>query len=296
MENIVLIGVDGSPESLGAAHWALKEASLRRWGAWFANVFPPSPAADPQVEAAYLRAARRAADLVFAQLQPIARELQVPSHYRALAGRASEVLAQLSAGAQLSVVGRRNRTGFTSRLGSVSSALAAHSHCPTAVIPHGHEPKDASSPDPASGRSRFAGEIVAAVEPGPAARAVLSAAADMARRHNLPMNVVTVGPDTDTEGAVGDLLAAIKRKTPNLHCISHTLHGRPVHEIAEAARESWLLVLGTRGISGLSGLARGSVSQALLAHVSSPVMVVPLPSRTDGKERQQRDPEHQEKR
>jgi nucleotide-binding universal stress UspA family protein len=140
MENVVLVGVDGSPESLRAADWALAEASGRRWQIAFANIFPPSATADPQVEAAYLLAARRAAELIFEELQAAARALHVRFHGHVLSGRASDVLVQLSAGAGLSVVGRRNRTGFTSRMGSVSSALAAHSHCPTAIIPHGWQP------------------------------------------------------------------------------------------------------------------------------------------------------------
>ncbi|WP_171059492.1 universal stress protein [Arthrobacter crystallopoietes] len=116
---------------------------------------------------------------------------------------------------------------------------------------------------------------MAAVEPGSAAPGVLSAAADMALRHGLPLNVVTVGPGTDPDPALTDALDRIRRQHPKLQCRAHTLSGKPVHEIAEAARQSWLLVIGTRGISGLTGMVRGSVSQALLQHASSPVLVVP---------------------
>lgn len=275
MQNLVLAGVDGSPESLDAARWALTEACARRWSIRFANILPPAQVTDPQLQAAYPHAAWQAAALVFEDLQAAAKDLGVPAQCELLSGRASQVLVKLSARAGLSVVGHRNRTGLTGRLGSVSSALAAHGHCPTVVIPYDRHPHACPAYDrPAADMSRFAGEIVAAVEPGPSAAAVLRAAAEMARRHNRSLNAITVGSTTTAESGIADLLARLQAKHPGLRSSIHTLSGRPVHEITEAARDSWLLVTGTRGLSGLPGMLRGSVSQALLHHVTSPVLVI----------------------
>lgn len=276
MENRVLAGVDGSVESLDAAHWALAEASIRSWPILFATVRPPPQVVHPQVEVAYQHAAWQAADPLFEELKTAARARGVTAHCKLLAGQTSDVLVKLSAKAGLSVVGHRDRTGLPSRLGSVASALAAHAHCPTAVIPYGQHPR----PDPADDRPtadmpRFAGQIVAAVEPGPSAAAVLSAAADMAQRHHRPLNAVTVDSATEGQSVLSDLLARLQAKHQGLRCSLHTLSGSPVHEITEAARDSWLLVVGTRGISGLPGMLRGSVSQALLQRATSPVLVVP---------------------
>jgi nucleotide-binding universal stress UspA family protein len=55
-------------------------------------------------------------------------------------------------------------------------------------------------------------------------------------------------------------------KAPRLH-IATACH--------EAARGARLLVLGSRGLSGIPGIVRGSVSQAILENTSSPVLVVP---------------------
>lgn len=276
MENLVVAGVDGSPESRRAAQWALAEASARRWPILFVTVRPPPQVADPRVEVAYHHSAWQAADPLFEELKADAKALGVSAHCKLLVGQASDALVKLSAKAGLSVVGHRDRTGFPSRLGSVASALAAHAHCPTAVIPSGQHPQpDPTGDRPAADMSRFAGQIVAAVEPGPSAAAVLSAAADMAQRHNRSLNAVTVDPATEGQPVLPDLLARLQAKHQGLRCSVHTLSGRPVHEITEAARDSWLLVVGTRGISGLPGLLRGSVSQALLQHVISPVLVVP---------------------
>lgn len=276
MENLVVAGVDGSPESRGAAQWALAEASARRWPILFVKVHPPLQVADPQVEVGYRHSARQAANALFEELKSAAKALGVTVHCKLLAGHPGDVLVELSAKAGLSVVGHRDRTGLPSRLGSVAAALAAHAHCPTAVIPAGLSPEsDPTDERPDADTSRFAGNIVAAVDPGPAAAAVLSAAADMARRHHRSLHAVTVGPAADGQSEIPELLARLTATHEELRYSVHTLDGRPVHEIAQAARDSWLLVVGTRGIGGLSGLLRGSVSQALLQHVTSPVLVVP---------------------
>lgn len=135
MENVVLVGVDGSPESRGASRWALLEAGSRHWPIWFVHVFSNPTIADPSVDSAYLRTAHRDAERLFQGLETEAGHLGISSQGLAVPGRANEVLVKLSNDAALTVVGRRHHTGIGARLSSVSSALAAHSHCPTAVIP-----------------------------------------------------------------------------------------------------------------------------------------------------------------
>lgn len=176
------------------------------------------------------------------------------------------------------MVGRRNRAGFPSRLGSVSAALAAHSSCPTAVIPATWRQGLLSADSAAvSERGRFSGQIVAAVEAGPAALSVLAVAAGMAQCHGVPLCAVTVGSDgAEREDGLWllDLLFKIRRRHPLLPCGSCIVSGTPALGIMEAARGARLLVIGTRGVSGLPGLVRGSVSQAVLETASSPVLVV----------------------
>jgi nucleotide-binding universal stress UspA family protein len=50
--------------------------------------------------------------------------------------------------------------------------------------------------------------------------------------------------------------------------------GDPIGVLAEEARQAQLLVLGTRGLGGLSGLLAGSVAVALAAKAPAPVVVV----------------------
>jgi nucleotide-binding universal stress UspA family protein len=48
---------------------------------------------------------------------------------------------------------------------------------------------------------------------------------------------------------------------------------RPAQALIEAARGARLIVVGSRGRGGFTGLALGSVSQAVLHHASCPVLV-----------------------
>lgn len=86
MENVVLVGVDGSPESGRAAEWAFAEAASLKWRIWFANIVPPAPVTDPRVELGYLRGAVREAELIFGSLMAEAESRGVPAQSRVIGG------------------------------------------------------------------------------------------------------------------------------------------------------------------------------------------------------------------
>jgi nucleotide-binding universal stress UspA family protein len=53
----------------------------------------------------------------------------------------------------------------------------------------------------------------------------------------------------------------------------------PARAILAAAQGAWLVVLGSRGLGGFTGLLLGSVSQQVTHHSPCPVMIVPDPDR-----------------
>ena len=59
----------------------------------------------------------------------------------------------------------------------------------------------------------------------------------------------------------------------------HVVQGHPVRVLLDAAADADLLVVGTRGHGGFTGMLLGSVSQHLSAHSPCPVVVVPPPGR-----------------
>lgn len=57
------------------------------------------------------------------------------------------------------------------------------------------------------------------------------------------------------------------------------VRGNPVRVLIDAAQSAALLVVGSRGLGGFSGLLLGSVSQGLMHHAPCPVVIVPHPAR-----------------
>lgn len=56
------------------------------------------------------------------------------------------------------------------------------------------------------------------------------------------------------------------------------IEGDPAHNLIELSRDASLLVVGSRGRSGLAGALLGSVSGACAAHAACPVLVVHPPA------------------
>src|SRR5262245_1198765 len=132
----IVVGVDGSPASKKALRWAARLAATE--GAYLEAVIAwdlphtygwTAYPGDWDVEAMARTTLQETLDDVFGAdrptgLQTLARE-----------GGAARVLLARSEGALMAVVGSRGHGGFTGLLlGSVSTAVAEHAHCPVLVV------------------------------------------------------------------------------------------------------------------------------------------------------------------
>ena len=139
----IVVGVDDSTDAAVALRWALHEAILRNATVEVVHAWQPPMSAlpfggtlvVPVDEAEIDQAARehldRLVDEALAEL-----EGDVPEVTRtALPGAAAMTLVDLSADADLLVVGSHGRTGLRRLLiGSVASAVVQHAVCPVVVI------------------------------------------------------------------------------------------------------------------------------------------------------------------
>jgi len=138
----IVVGVDGSGHSERALEWAVKEAAMRQAPLTVVTVHPPvvqyyGSVRDVQLDAALSERLRKA---VREQTDKVLERLggAVPPQVTvtAVAGFPADELLVASVGADLVVVGARGVGGFTDLvMGSISSQVTRHAHCPVAVIP-----------------------------------------------------------------------------------------------------------------------------------------------------------------
>jgi nucleotide-binding universal stress UspA family protein len=138
---LVVVGVDGSEESIAALSWAARyanaiNAQVRVVAAWHypaaAGIAPVGVAPEPVREQAeqYVREQLNAA---IAKVYPGSAADRVDT--KLAYGHPAQVLLDESGNADLLVVGHRGRGAFTGMLvGSVSTHCVTHATCPVVVV------------------------------------------------------------------------------------------------------------------------------------------------------------------
>jgi nucleotide-binding universal stress UspA family protein len=279
----IIVGYDGSSFSQAALAWALDEAA--RTAAPVELVY----ADEWQVlaPAARLVPARDAdsgglvTDIVSSTLdQAVAKAKKIQPMVAVTAttvhAHAPEALTDLSRRARLVVIGTRGHSAVGGLLGSVSTAVSAHAHCPVVVV---------------RGEAIAAGPVVAGVDGSALAQSVLAFAAEQAAARRAPLRVIRTWPPvtglweetamvthtvTDEERKPFDtLVAGVREAFPGLPAEAEATVAHPAAALTQASAESQLLVVGSRGRGAVRGLLLGSVSQHLLRHSHCAVAVVP---------------------
>lgn len=139
----IVVGVDGSPASIEALRWALREAgrieasvvAVHAWNDVYAAGAPYTVAIDSKM---YSDAAHRVLDRAIAD---VCAEGEASIERRVVRDGAANAILEAAEGADLLVVGSRGRGGFAGLLlGSVSQQVVHHARCPVVVIPEGWHP------------------------------------------------------------------------------------------------------------------------------------------------------------
>ena len=138
----IVVGVDGSEDAHRALEWALKEAAAHRVpltvlaihevaaSAWTGSAITfgeDEPLVDKTRKAAEEAVSKAIAQLAEPPVVTVKSASGVPAH----------ALIDASRDADLVVVGSRGAGGFSRLLmGSVSTQVVHHAHCPVVVIPN----------------------------------------------------------------------------------------------------------------------------------------------------------------
>ncbi|MGC0208702.1 universal stress protein [Streptomyces levis] len=133
--------------------------------------------------------------------------------------------------------------------------------------------------------------VTVGLDGSPESRAAAEWAAREAALRGLPLRLVHVWEPVPEPMAQAPLLGAetqqhwseripreaaegLRLRHPGVAVEMEHIHGRPVETLTEAAGRAELLVLGSRGLSGLGGFLVGSVGMAVIAHTDTPVVLV----------------------
>ncbi len=134
--NLIVVGVDGSALSVVALQTARRLADLLHCRLEAVTVwsFPISLAA-PVASTEWSPRVDAEEALNVAVLEAFGEDVPEGLRKVVVSGQPVQVLVEASKGAQMLVVGSRGRGGFAGLLlGSVSSAAAAHAHCPVLIV------------------------------------------------------------------------------------------------------------------------------------------------------------------
>ena len=194
------------------------------------------------------------------------------------------LLLDVAEDAHLVVLGSRGRGPvLTHLLGSVGVGVVRRARCPVVVHRPGHP-----------GRVRDG--VVVAVDATEDAIPVLEFAFHQASLRGLPLRVVhyVMDPRSALVGVpmVGDLSQQLQQERaralrgdgrlgeryPDVRTTVRTTPGLATHDIVTAATRADLLVVGTHQRPAADRLLVGSLSTAVLEHVTCPVAVVPVRS------------------
>lgn len=140
MENKpVIVGIDGSPDSVRALRWAADFARELQAPLQALTTFEVPGIYGVQAMAGWEDPARLEEESR-SMLAEIVREAMgegAQVEERVVQGHPAKVLVEASPDAQLIVVGSRGRGGFAGMvLGSVSQHTVNHAQCPVVVVPH----------------------------------------------------------------------------------------------------------------------------------------------------------------
>ena len=131
----IVVGVEGSPQSIEALRWALDEAAVRPQSelsvvlAWQLP-FLSNPAAFDRDELQLTYE-----EFLVKTVSEVVPVPEFPLETLVAMGDTVETLVEAAKGAQLLVLGGRGRSAFAGlTLGSVSQACAARADCPVVVV------------------------------------------------------------------------------------------------------------------------------------------------------------------
>ena len=284
----IIVGADGSPASEAAIRWAAQDAALRHLTLTVVHVINPAVTQWPHgplpdgVAVWQQNEGRR----ILTDALQIARDAAkgnpaVSVDSEMYSSATIPTFVDLSNDAELIVVGNHGRGALARGLvGSVSSSLVRHAHCPVAVI----RDEQARTPDRAP--------VLVGIDGSPASELATQIAFDEASRRCVDLVAVHAWSDTEIielpgldwsavkgeeDRLLAEQLAGWQERYPDVTVHRHLVCDRPARVLVEKSEDAQLVVLGSHGRGVFAGALLGSVGNAVVQSVHTPVIVARRP-------------------
>ncbi|MFI5615120.1 universal stress protein [Amycolatopsis sp. NPDC051903] len=281
----VVVGVDGSRPAAVAARWAAREAAL--WGTSLTvltvSAVDEGPSAGGGTE---WRAAKEALAQDVARTtrdELTALEPGVPITTDTSPAGVETALRQASRHALLLVVGPPTGTLSGLLAGSPDADLIARADCPVVIVR-------------GSGATRTDGAVVVGVDGSPMSDAAIAWAFEEASRREARLVALHAWHDSYSGRPFGEnpatplievgeaeqrvlaqRLAAWRDRFPHVETEVVVERDQPRDRLIDRSAEAAVVVMGSRGRGGFTGMVLGSTTHALLHHADCPVLVVGSP-------------------
>ncbi|NEW50341.1 universal stress protein [Nocardia cyriacigeorgica] len=211
---------------------------------------------------------------------------------RVSVGSAAALLIEESAGAYAVILGATGNVGVLGHIGSTLLTVVSRAHGPVIVVR-----------TDAEGAIRSTGPVVVGVDGSPVSEAALATAFTEAAVRRTDLVAIHVHydrrleserlrkflPEIEVENAgqevLGERLAGWQEEFPDVTVLRKTYSDNPTARLREWSDSAQLVVVGSRGRGGFTGLLLGSTSHSLVQHAGCPVMVVRPENSTEGRDR-----------
>ncbi|MGB3351953.1 MAG: universal stress protein [Mycobacterium sp.] len=280
----IVVGVDDSPQSDAAVEWAAHAAALRGVALVLVHaLIDPSATAwmDVPLPEDYWVTRRKTAEALLDDATQIARRALPASQSlrvdrELVTGSPRAVLVDMSEHADMVVVGCRGlRAIQRAVLGSVSAGLVHHARCPVAVV---RETPSGDLPD---------APVLVGIDGSPASERAVAIAFDEASRRGVDLvalhtwlestdDFIGVGwPDVreQADEILAERLAGWQQRYPDVAVHRVVAMDNPIRQLLDLSGSAQLMVVGSHGRGGLTGLLLGSVSSAVAQAARIPVIV-----------------------
>jgi nucleotide-binding universal stress UspA family protein len=282
----IVVGIDDSPTARVAVQWAAHDAELRKISLTLVHAISPEVSTwlTTPLPAGVMRwqqdHGRRLVDEGLKLVEEVCRHGGPAGvHTEILASGAVPTLINLSKDAEMVVAGSQGSGRWPGRLlGSVSSALLRHAHCPVAIV---HE-EDPSTP------TAVRAPVLVGIDGSQASELATAIAFDEASRRQVGLVALHAWSDLDVsewpgvdwpatqsmaEEVLAERLAGWQEQYPDVQVTRTVMQAQPARQLVQQSEASQLVVVGSRGRGGFAGMLVGSVGETVAQMARVPVVV-----------------------